>query len=78
MDAEKTLRVIGTYAIANTGSVLVHEIDPYGDWLIASINGENPEKYEIVTEETDDNPDGVEMGFYMGEWWIPLDQIMRT
>ena len=36
-------KVIGVFAICNTGAVLVHAIDYGEDRVLASINGENPE-----------------------------------
>ena len=71
---------IGTYAYTNTSSILVHEIDPWGEWVIASINGAEMQVCEITQAEKDDpaSEDDVETGFYFGGMWIPMSQIMRV
>ncbi len=71
---------IGTYAYTNTSSILVHEIDPWGEWVIASLNGTEMQVCEITQAEKDDpaSEDDVETGFYFGGMWIPMSQIMRV
>ena len=71
---------IGTFAYTNTSSILVHEIDPWGEWVIASLNGTEMQACEITEAEKDDptSEDDVETGFYFGAMWIPLSQVMRV
>ena len=70
---------VGSYCLSNTASVLVHEIDPWGEWLIASLNGDDMRVCEITQAEKDDSTSegNVETGFYYGNTWIPMNQIMR-
>ena len=65
---------VGFYCISNTGAVLIHEIDPRDEWVVASLNGDDMQQCEITQAEKDD----VETGFYFGEIWIPMDQVMRV
>lgn len=71
---------IGTYAYTNTSAILVHEIDPWGEWVIASLNGTEMQVCEITQAEKDDpaSEDDVETGFYFGGMWIPMSQVMRV
>ena len=68
--------IIGVYPICNTGAVLVHAID-YGEGrILASINGAEScwcpmtEEYMEVTGE-------LELGFRLGNWFIPFFEVMR-
>ena len=70
---------VGTYAYTNTSSILVHEIDPWGEWVIASINGAEMQVCEITQAEKDDPApdDDVETGFYFGGMWVPFSEVMQ-
>lgn len=69
-------KVIGVYALANTGVVLVHAIDYDGEKVLASINGGNA-KWCGLTEAYADSRDDVEPGFYLGSVFVPLSEVMR-
>ena len=69
-------RVIGVYALANTGAVLVHAIDYDGEKVLASINGGNAE-WCGLTEVHADCRDDMELGFYLGSIFVPLSEVMR-
>ena len=65
--------VIGVYPICNTGAVLVHAID-YGEGrVLASVNGADPEWTEEYMETTEE----LELGFRLGELFIPFCEVMR-
>ena len=62
-------KVIGVYPICNTGAVLVHEIGD--EKVLASINGNDPVWYDLAEEEEG-------LGFSLGPFFVPLDQVMRA
>lgn len=68
--------VIGVYALTNTGAVLVHQIDYNEDRVLASINGKNPE-WCGMTEEYVETSGEMELGFFLGELFIPFFEVMR-
>ena len=68
--------VIGVYALTNTGAVLVHQIDYSEDRVLASINGKNPE-WCVMTEEYVETSGEMELGFFLGELFIPFFEVMR-
>ena len=68
--------VIGVYTFCNLGSVLIHRIDYGEDKVLASINGENPEWCDL-TESYQETTGELELGFFMGEWFIPFCEAMR-
>ena len=68
--------VIGVYPICNTGSVLVHAIDYTEDRVLASINGKDPE-WCGLTEEYLETSGELELGFHLGELFIPFCEVMR-
>lgn len=74
----ENLPVVGVYTFCNTGSVLVHEIDPWCEWVVASVNGKDPQKYDIVEEPAEDEEIGAELGFRMGEWFVPFSMVERV
>ncbi|MBR3585255.1 MAG: hypothetical protein IKO00_04470 [Oscillospiraceae bacterium] len=68
--------VIGVYPICNTGAVLVHAID-YGEGrVLASVNGADPE-WCGLTEEYMETTEELELGFRLGELFIPFCEVMR-
>lgn len=68
--------VIGVYALCNTGAVLVHQIDYGEEKILASINGENPE-WCSMTEEYMEITGELELGFRLGDLFIPFCEVMR-
>ena len=70
--------VLGVYTICNTGSVIVHAIDQYGERVFASINGENPEVCDIVPEINEDGEEIWGFRFSGSDWFINLDDVMRV
>ena len=68
--------VIGMYPICNTGAVLVHKIDYGEEKVLASINGEEAE-WCSLTEEYMETSGELELGFHLGELFIPFCEIMR-
>ena len=68
--------VIGVYTICNTGAVLVHKIDYDEDRVLASINGKDPE-WCSLTEEYMETSGELELGFYLGQFFIPFCEVMR-
>jgi len=68
--------VIGVYTLTNTGAVLVHAIDYSEDKILASINGENPE-WCRMTEQYVEHLEEEELGFLLGELFVPLCEVMR-
>lgn len=68
--------VIGVYALTNTGAVLLHQIDYSEDRVLASINGKNPEWCDM-TEEYVETSGEMELGFFLGELFIPFFEVMR-
>ena len=66
--------VIGTYAICNTGAVLVYEIDYGGDRVLAGINDQPPEWCGI----NEGYVDGIEEpGFSLGSFFVPFSLVER-
>jgi len=68
--------VIGVYPICNTGAVLVHKIDYGEEKVLASINGEGAE-WCSLTEEYMETSGELELGFTLGELFIPFAEVMR-
>jgi len=68
--------VIGVYSLTNTGAVLVHQIDYGEDRVLASINGVNP-IWCSLTEEYVEATGELELGFYLGELFVPFCDVMR-
>ena len=68
--------VIGVYGLTNTGAVLVHAIDYREDRVLASINGEGAEWCEM-TEEYMETSGELELGFNLGELFVPFCEVMR-
>ena len=68
--------VIGVYSLTNTGAVLVHALDYGEDRVLASINGINPEWCDM-TEEYVESSGEPELGFHLGELFIPFFEVMR-
>ena len=68
--------VIGVYPICNTGAVLVHAIDYGEDRVLASVNGADPAWCRLEEEYMEATGD-LEMGFRLGEWFIPFCEVMR-
>ena len=68
--------IIGVYPICNTGAVLVHAIDYGEDRVLASINGIDPEWCEM-TEQYTEAAGELELGFYLGSFFVPFAEIMR-
>ena len=68
--------VIGVYPLTNTGSVLVHAIDYGEDKVLASINGKDPD-WCSLTEEYMETSGELELGFRLGQLFIPFCEVMR-
>lgn len=68
--------VIGVYGLTNTGAVLVHAIDYGEDSVLASINGEGAE-WCGMTEQYMECTGELELGFTLGELFIPFCEVMR-
>ena len=68
--------VIGVYALCNTGAVLIHAIDYGEDKVLASVNGVSPE-WCPLTEEYMETTEELELGFRLGELFIPFCEVMR-
>ena len=68
--------VIGVYTICNTGAVLVHAIDYGEDKVLASINGDGA-KWCVMTEEYMETSGELELGFNLGELFVPFCEVMR-
>lgn len=60
------MKILAVYPICNAGAILIHDINEYDETVLASINGEHPDFYNIVDD-----------GFYFGEWFIPFAECMR-
>lgn len=67
---------IGVYCLTNTGSVLVHQIDYANDRVLASVNGVDPE-WCAITEEYYESTGEIELGFYLGSFYVPFIEVMR-
>ena len=68
--------VIGVYPICNTGAVLVHAIDYGENRVLASVNGADPAWCRLEEEYMEATGD-LELGFRLGEWFIPFCEVMR-
>ena len=69
------MKTIGVYPLTNTAALLVHNIDYVKDRLLVSLNGNDPQWYEIKTE----NIDGYwESGFYFGGTFVMVADILRV
>lgn len=68
--------VIGVYPLCNTGAVFVHQIDYGEDKVLASINGQGAEWCNL-TEEYMETSGERELGFHLGELFIPFCEVMR-
>ncbi len=68
--------VIGVYTLTNTGAVLVHDIDYGEEKILASMNGEHPE-WCRMTEQYVDELEEETLGFLLGEFFVPLCEVMR-
>jgi len=44
---KENLKVIGSIGICNTASINIHEVDNYGDYVIASINNIKPRRHKL-------------------------------
>lgn len=71
------LPVIGVYPLTNLGSVLVHVIDEDAEKVLASINGTQPEWYEMSEEYSGPSVEE-EAGFWFGELWIPWSEVLKV
>ena len=68
--------VIGVCPLTNTGAVLVHQIDYGEDKVLASINGKNPQWCGMAEEYVETSGE-TELGFFLGELFIPFLEVMR-
>ena len=68
--------VIGVYTICNTGAVLIYQIDYSEDRVLASINGQGAE-WCSLTEEYMETSGELELGFHLGQLFIPFCEVMR-
>lgn len=71
------LEPIASICISNTGGVLIYDCE--SDWVLAGVNDEVPEYYEVtyeLPEDTDEDADTVPT-FKMGEWQLSLGDAMR-
>lgn len=58
---------IGVYGLFNTCGVFVYDIDYVEDKVLAGINTDEPEWFDISNDYE---------GFSMGEWFIPFNEVM--
>lgn len=78
------LKVIGVFAVCNTGGICVHAIDHTEEKVLASMNGKDPKWYsiteqplsEITGEEKDTKT--MEPGFIFGSFFVPFSEVMRV
>ena len=68
---------IGVYAISNTISIFVYEVDYTEDRVLASGNGEEPHWCPIVEDENDLGA-GFKLGFMFGEMFISFLDVIRV
>lgn len=81
---KEELKVIGVFAVCNTGGICVHAIDHSEGRVLASMNGKDPEWYlitekalsEITGEEKDEET--MESGFLFGSFFVPFSEVMRV
>lgn len=74
-------KTIGVFPMFNTGGICVHEIDHAEDKVLASMNGENPERYPITEKpqlEMSGDSDELESGFLFGSFFVPFSEVMRV
>lgn len=74
-------KTIGVFPMFNTGGICVHEIDNAEDKVLASMNGENPERYPITEKpqsEMGRDGDEMESGFLFGSFFVPFSEVMRV
>ena len=69
-------KIIGVFPMFNTGGICVHAIDDAEDKVLASVNGENPEWYEMAEHPQEDG-DEMEPGFLFGSFFVPFSGVMR-
>ena len=78
------LKVIGVFAVCNTGGICVHAIDHTEEKVLASMNGRDPEWYPIteqpLSEITGEEKDAktMEPGFFFGSFFVPFSEVMRV
>ena len=71
------LKVIGVFAVCNTGGICVHAIDHTEEKVLASMNGKDPKWYPIteqpLSEITGEEKDAktMEPGFFFGSFFCP-------
>jgi len=81
---EKGLETIGVFAVCNTGGICVHAVDHGEEKVLASMNGKNPQWYEMaekpLSEITGDEKDKDvwETGFLFGSFFVPFSEVMRV
>lgn len=74
-------KTIGVFPMFNTGGICVHEIDHAEDKVLASMNGEKPERYPITEKpqsEMGRDGDEMESGFLFGSFFVPFSEVMRV
>ena len=74
-------KTIGVFPMFNTGGICVHEIDHAEDKVLASMNGENPERYPITEKpqsEMGRDGDEMESGFLVCSFFVPFSEVMRV
>ena len=62
--------IVGIYPIANTGGIVIYNIDSENDRVLAGLNAESAEWWPMKT--VDDTP-----GFMFDELFIPFSEVMR-
>ena len=78
------LKVIGVFAVCNTGGICVHAIDHTEEKVLASMNGKDPKWYPItdqpLSEITGEEKDAetMEPGFFFGSFFVPFSEVMRV
>lgn len=71
------LKPVASICISNTGGVIIYECE--SDYVLAGVNDEVPEYYEVMyelPEDIDEDADAVPI-FKMGEWELSLGDAMR-
>lgn len=68
--------IIGVFPICNTGAVLIHQIDYGGDRVLASINGRGAVWCSLIEEYMETSGE-LELGFHLGELFVPFCEVMR-
>ena len=74
-------KVIGVFAVCNTAGICVHEIDHAEERVFASMNGIDPEWYQITEKpqsEMGGDSDELESGFEFGSFFVPFSEVMRV